>query len=43
MISPGVVPAEVLPKMREAGATIYACYQETHTRALQEAPCQAGL
>ena len=34
MISPGVVPAEVLVKMQEAGATIFACYQETHHRDL---------
>jgi methylornithine synthase len=34
MISPGVVPADVLVKMHEAGATIFACYQETHTRDL---------
>ena len=34
MISPGVVPAEVLRRMKACGATIYACYQETHTREL---------
>jgi methylornithine synthase len=34
MVSPGVVPAEVLAELREAGATFYACYQETHTREL---------
>ncbi|MCX6363104.1 MAG: methylornithine synthase PylB [Actinobacteria bacterium] len=34
MISPGVVPADVLVKMQQAGATIFACYQETHTRDL---------
>lgn len=32
MISPGVVPADVMQKMKEAGATIYACYQETHSK-----------
>ncbi|MEI6448465.1 MAG: methylornithine synthase PylB [Actinomycetes bacterium] len=32
MISPGVVPADVIEKMKEAGATIYACYQETHSK-----------
>jgi methylornithine synthase len=34
MISPGVVPADVLGAMRAAGADFYACYQETHTREL---------
>ena len=36
MISPGVVPADVLQAMRDAGADFYACYQETHTRPLFE-------
>lgn len=36
MISPGVVPADVLGAMRAAGADFYACYQETHTRQLYE-------
>jgi len=36
MISPGVVPDEALQAMRAAGADFYACYQETHTRALYE-------
>lgn len=31
MISPGVVPHEVLDELRDAGADWYACYQETHT------------
>jgi methylornithine synthase len=34
MVSPGVVPSSVLPRMREAGADWYACYQETHNRSL---------
>ena len=34
MISFGVVPDEVLKKLREAGADWYACYQETHNREL---------
>ena len=36
MISPGVVPAELLPRLRAAGADWYALYQETHTRRLYE-------
>ncbi len=36
MVSPGVVPAETLSAMRAAGADLYACYQETHTRTLYE-------
>ena len=31
MVSPGVVPGEVLRSLRDAGADWYACYQETHT------------
>ena len=34
MVSPGVVPAEVLSDFRLAGASWYACYQETHNRQL---------
>jgi methylornithine synthase len=34
MISPGVVPAGVLSDFAQAGATWYACYQETHNREL---------
>ncbi len=34
MISAGVLPDTVLGKLSEAGATWYACYQETHNRDL---------
>jgi methylornithine synthase len=34
MISGGVLPGAVLGKLCGAGATWYACYQETHNRAL---------
>jgi methylornithine synthase len=34
MVSPGVVPADVLSDFAQAGATWYACYQETHNREL---------
>ena len=34
MVSPGAVPKEIFPKMREAGADFYACYQETYNRDL---------
>jgi methylornithine synthase len=34
MVSPGVVPDEALKTLAEAGATWFACYQETHNRAL---------
>ncbi|ACV60992.1 Radical SAM domain protein [Desulfofarcimen acetoxidans DSM 771] len=34
MISPGVVAAGMLKKLKEAGADWYACYQETHNRRL---------
>jgi len=34
MISPGVVPVEVLGQLVDAGADWYACYQETHTPSL---------
>ena len=30
MVSPGVLSAEQLVRLREAGADWYACYQETH-------------
>ncbi|MFQ9492088.1 MAG: hypothetical protein ACLR0N_15095 [Bilophila wadsworthia] len=32
MVSPGVLSAEQLVRLREAGADWYACYQETHNR-----------
>ncbi len=32
MISPGVVDAGVLERLRDAGSDWYACYQETHVR-----------
>ena len=34
MVSPGVVPEQVLEKLAKAGADWYACYQETHNREL---------
>jgi len=34
MVSPGVVPAEVLSDFARAGVNWYACYQETHNRDL---------
>lgn len=34
MVSPGVVPEQVLTSLAEAGADWYACYQETHSREL---------
>jgi len=34
MISPGVLPDYVLKRLAEAGATWYACYQETHQQQL---------
>ena len=34
MVSPGVVPADVLPGLGRAGVSWYACYQETHNRKL---------
>ena len=34
MVSPGVVPSQVLPGLIAAGASWYACYQETHNREL---------
>ncbi|MBZ4688648.1 MAG: Radical domain protein [Clostridiales bacterium] len=36
MISPGVVPEELLRKFKEAGVDWYACYQETHNKKLYE-------
>ncbi|MEN6414154.1 MAG: methylornithine synthase PylB [Veillonellales bacterium] len=36
MISPGVVPRNVLQELKNAGASWYACYQETHNRQLYE-------
>jgi methylornithine synthase len=36
MVSPGVVPDEVLAGLRECGADWYALYQETHTPELYE-------
>ena len=34
MISPGVVPDEIIDRFKEAGADIFALYQETHNREL---------
>ena len=34
MVSPGVVPDDVLANLASAGADWYACYQETHNREL---------
>ena len=34
MISPGVVPSELISRLARSGADWYACYQETHTRSL---------
>lgn len=34
MVSPGVLPADVLSRLAGAGASWYACYQETHNREL---------
>lgn len=34
MASPGFLPREVLPRIREAGADWHACYQETYNRDL---------
>lgn len=34
MISPGVIGDEILRKFRESGVDWYACYQETHNKAL---------
>ncbi|KNY27979.1 methylornithine synthase PylB [Pseudobacteroides cellulosolvens] len=37
MVSPGVVNRDTLKKLRNSGATWYACYQETHNRLLYKA------
>ena len=34
MVSPGVIPENVLPRLVKAGADWYACYQETHKKQL---------
>jgi len=34
MVSPGVVPPPIMEQLAEAGATWYACYQETYNRSL---------
>ena len=34
MISPGVIPDNILARLSDSGATWYACYQETHRREL---------
>ena len=34
MISPGVIPEYALENLKSAGATWYACYQETHNPVL---------
>lgn len=34
MVSPGVVPEHVLEELAKAGASWFACYQETHNRDL---------
>jgi methylornithine synthase len=34
MVSPGVVPENILHRLADAGAVWYACYQETHGREL---------
>jgi len=34
MVSPGVIPNNVLKALAQAGADWYACYQETHNRLL---------
>ena len=36
MASPGALPHEMFPRVREAGADWYACYQETYNRGLFE-------
>ncbi len=36
MASPGALPREVFPRIREAGADWHACYQETYNRELFE-------
>lgn len=34
MASPGALPREMFPRIREAGADFYACYQETYNEEL---------
>jgi len=34
MVSPGVIPEDLLHRLSESGVTWYACYQETHNRKL---------
>jgi methylornithine synthase len=34
MVSPGVIPGDLLRRLSESGVTWYACYQETHNRKL---------
>ena len=34
MVSPGVIPEDLLGRLTEAGVSWYACYQETHNRRL---------
>ncbi len=34
MASPGALPSEMFPKVRQAGADFYACYQETYNEEL---------
>lgn len=34
MVSPGVIPEDLLRRLSESGVTWYACYQETHNRNL---------
>ncbi|MEX1325339.1 MAG: radical SAM protein, partial [Desulfobacterales bacterium] len=34
MVSPGVISPNILARLAEAGASWYACYQETHQRKL---------
>jgi len=36
MISPGLVDEGILARLKESGASWYACYQETHDRSLFE-------
>ena len=36
MASPGALPREMFPRIREAGADWHACYQETYNRGLFE-------
>lgn len=34
MVSPGVIPEDLLRRLSQSGVTWYACYQETHNRVL---------